>query len=94
MQVKIKMMGRFKEIIGKQDIVFQNFHPSKVKDLINLLIENYPAFKNELLDPVLNSPIPNALIIVDGIEINNLNGINTYIKNGSHVIFLPVTHGG
>ena len=38
--------------------------------------------------------ICNALIIMDGVEINNLKGINTSVKNGSQLIFLSVTHGG
>ena len=47
-----------------------------------------------IYDPVLNSPIPNALIILNGIEVNNLQGLETQVKEEDKLVIISVTHGG
>jgi molybdopterin converting factor small subunit len=34
------------------------------------------------------------LILVDGVEASNLEGSSTSLRDGSTLVFLPVTHGG
>jgi len=94
MQVKIKIMGTLKRIVGVDEIFFEEESANSVEDYINLLVMNYPALENELLDPFLKNPLPNSLILVDGVEINNIKGIDTPIKDGSEIVLLSVTHGG
>jgi molybdopterin converting factor small subunit len=92
MQVKITMMGTLRKTTGVKEIILNDV--KNIKALIQELVREYPTLKDELMDPVMNSPIPNTLIIVDGVEITNMEGINTPIKDGSELVFLPVTHGG
>ncbi len=47
-----------------------------------------------LIDPELEDPRPNMLILVNGKEISVLNGLRTDIKNGDEIVLIPVVHGG
>jgi molybdopterin converting factor small subunit len=47
-----------------------------------------------LVDPQLNDPRPNALILVNGKEIGVLKGLDTEIKEDDEVTLIPVSHGG
>ena len=94
MQVKIRLMGTLRQVSGVDKIVLENESIQCVMDSIKLMVSNYPALEKEVFDPLLNTPEPNALILLDGVEINNLNGMDTSIKDGSELVFLSVTHGG
>ncbi|MEM1537842.1 MAG: MoaD family protein [Candidatus Nezhaarchaeales archaeon] len=47
-----------------------------------------------LLDPSSCNPQPDILILINGFEISALNGLNTKLKDGDTVVFLPSVHGG
>jgi molybdopterin converting factor small subunit len=94
MQVKIKIMGTLKNIVGVDEIIFEEKSASIVDDYINLLVVNHPALEDVLLGTFLENPLSNSLILLDGVEINNLKGINTPVKDGSEIVLISVTHGG
>jgi molybdopterin converting factor small subunit len=53
-----------------------------------------PEFETYLMDADTKDPRPNALILVSGTEIGALNGIDSTLRDGDEVVFLPVAHGG
>jgi molybdopterin converting factor small subunit len=53
-----------------------------------------PRLEPALVDPDLEDPGPNTLILVSGKEISVLNGLETMLKDGDEVIFIPVLHTG
>ena len=59
-----------------------------------LVEEHGEAFKEALLDPLTQSPTTNTLILLNGVEINNIKGIDTPLSDGDHIVLIPVTHGG
>ena len=66
-----------------------------VKDAIKKVTEILPPkFENSLIDPELKDPRPNALIIINGKEINVLQGLQTMLHDGDEIVLLPVAHGG
>ena len=58
------------------------------------MVEESPKLKRALVDPEMEDPRPNTLIIVNGKEISVLNGLETMLKDGDEVVFVPVLHGG
>jgi molybdopterin converting factor small subunit len=36
----------------------------------------------------------NSLVLVNGTEISVLSGLDTNLKDGDEVVFIPVVHGG
>lgn len=67
-----------------------------VRTLLDDLVSkvNRDEFQTIILDPELKDPRPNALVLVCGIEIGTLQGLETTLKDGDAVTFLPVAHGG
>ena len=59
-----------------------------------LVEEHGEAFKEALLDPITQSPTTNTLILLNGVEINNIKGVDTTLDDGDHIVLIPVTHGG
>lgn len=89
MDIEIKLIGSINRIAGAKNFIFTLNEGAKILDLINLLIQNTPKLKNELINP-----IPKVLFILNGIEIKNLNGFETKIIGNSELILLSFTHGG
>jgi len=66
-----------------------------VRNVIQTLAESLTTeAKRLLIDPELNDPRPNALILLNGKEINVLNGLETEVDEGDEVTLIPISHGG
>ena len=94
MRVKVRMLGVLSDSAGVSEVDLDLPEGSDVEALLNELIASYQGLLADIWDPVLDSPEPNALILFNGVEINNLQGLNTRITEGSEVVLLAVTHGG
>ena len=62
--------------------------------LVTELVKEVPELERGLIDQQLEDPRPNALILVNGREIGVLDGLETRLKDGDEVVFVPVVHGG
>mgnify|MGYP005671317693 CR=1 FL=1 len=94
MQVDVRLMGGLREAAGVPEIALAVEEGSSLGDAIGALVELFPAVGDALIDGVLGSYAPNALILVDGVEAGNLEGEATPLRDGSTLVLLPVTHGG
>jgi len=91
--VYVRLMGTFKEAAGQSEIQLAECENigKAIISLVKLLGNN---FEKVIYDPVLKSPLPNALILLNGVEVNNLQGLETQVKEGDNMVLLSVTHGG
>lgn len=93
-KVNIRLLGVFRGFAGKNRITLKLEQPT-VRKVIQKLADSLPVeAKRLLVDPELNDPRPNAIILVNGKEIGVLKGLETEIKEGDKVTLIPVTHGG
>ena len=93
--VKVKLLGIFRELYGKDQVVIGLKEPTAVRRVIQKLVEGFSdEFKRAIIDPELNDPRPNALILVNGREISALKGLETKAYDGDEIVIIPVTHGG
>ena len=69
---------------------------TSVRQLVTRVVHTIARteFEKSLIDAESQDPRPNALIIVSGTEIGALNGLDTALKEGDEILFLPVVHGG
>jgi len=92
--ITIRFVGSLRSIVGKSKITLNINEKITVKELMGLIVEEFPQAKRTLIDPELEDPRPNALIIVNDKEISVLNGLETVLKDGDKVVLVPVSHGG
>lgn len=94
MRAKIKLVGLLKKACGKDEIIIELSNGAKLRDAIFKLIEEEKGLKSLLLDPELNDPRPNTIILIGGKEISVLGGLDAQIRDGDEIILMPVIHGG
>lgn len=93
--VRVKMLGTLKDASGRGEEVLAFQGEVDAAQVAQRLIDEHgDRLGALLLDPVLQSPLPNALILLNGVEINNLDGLRTPIGDVAALTILPVTHGG
>jgi molybdopterin synthase sulfur carrier subunit len=94
MAITVKFIGAFRSISGKSKLSIKAKDAVPLSEVIKRIIEEQPKIKRALIDPELEDPRPNTLILVNGKEISVLNGLDTMVENGDEVILVPVVHGG
>ena len=93
--VEVKFLGVFRQFSGRNRVLVKLEKPSTVRKIIEKLIEAFSSdFKLTLVDPELEDPRPNALILVNGKEISVLQGLETEVEDGDEIVLVPVSHGG
>jgi molybdopterin synthase sulfur carrier subunit len=65
-----------------------------IKELMNEIVREMPALKPSLTHQQLEDLRSNALILVNSREISVLSGLETNLKDGDEIVFVPVVHGG
>jgi len=93
--VKIRLLGVFRGLSGKNFVLLESEGPTTLRKVIQKLTKAFsPEFKRILIDPELEGPQPNALILVNGKEISVLQGLKTEVSDGDEIVLIPVSHGG
>ncbi|MCK5671044.1 MoaD/ThiS family protein [Candidatus Bathyarchaeota archaeon] len=93
MSLKIRMLGVLREAGSKEQTIDIN-EGATVDSVIRDLIAQDERLETVLWDKEVDSPLPNALIMLDGVEVNNLDGLETPVKKGQELVLLSVVHGG
>jgi molybdopterin converting factor small subunit len=65
-----------------------------LRELVTKVVEEQPKLKRVLIDPELDDPRTNVLMLVNGKEISVLKGLDTKLKDGDELTLIPVVHGG
>ena len=93
--IKVRLLGVFRGLSGKSWVPMELEGPTTVRKLFQKLTEAFsPEFKRILIDPELEDPRPNALILVNGKEISVSKGLETEVDDGDEIVLVPVSHGG
>lgn len=94
-KIEIELLGALRKIVGNDLFSLEFDDSTAVRDVIaeltNLLSSR---FKQVLVDPELNDPRPNVIILLNKVEIGVLKGLDTEVENGDKLVLIPVTHGG
>jgi molybdopterin synthase sulfur carrier subunit len=93
--VKVRLLGVLRGLSGKGWVPVESWEPTTIIKVIQKLTETFPPeFKRVLMDPELEDPRPNALILVNGREISVLRGLETEVNDGDEIVLVPISHGG
>jgi len=94
MAVTLKFLGALRHYSGKDTLILDCQKDATILDLIDIITLHSPKLRRNLLDEQLEIPKPNGLILVNRREISVLNGLQTKVRDGDEVVFVPVVHGG
>ena len=94
MEITVKLLGVFRGISGKSKLAMKFKGTVSLTDAIEKIVEEMPKLKRVLIDPELEDPRPNTLILINGKEISILNGLETMLKDKDEVVFISVLHAG
>jgi molybdopterin converting factor small subunit len=94
-RIKLRLIGVLKKLYGKDEFEMEFDGETEIRNVIQMLANtSTQEFKRALIDPELQDPRPNTLILVNGKEIGVLNGLETKIRDNDQIILISVSHGG
>jgi molybdopterin converting factor small subunit len=94
-RIKLRLIGVLKKLYGKDKFEMEFDGETEIRNVIQMLANtSTQEFKRALIDPELQDPRPNTLILVNGKEIGVLNGLETKIRDNDQIILISVSHGG
>jgi len=93
-KVTVKLLGIFKKAHGEGQTQLEIQGKDNLGTVVEEMCEVSLNLKRVLIDPERGTPLPNSVILVNGIEIGLLKGLKTELKDGDEVVFIPVIHGG
>jgi len=96
LRVKVEYLGHIKNILGNKRLEeVEIADNSSITGLLMTLSEKYgEPFKKAVYESGGVDIKPNFIATVNGYLLNQLNGVKTRLKNGDHVILMPVVSGG
>jgi len=93
-KVTVRMVGVAKEAAGTPEQTLTIPSKSKVSTILQTLIEKHgDHFRDAILDPTTQTPV-STIILLNGVETGNLQGLDTPVADGDTIVLLSVTHGG
>jgi molybdopterin converting factor small subunit len=94
MEVVVRFYGTFRTITGVKDFSLITDEPMTIADLIYMLKEKFFEINGKMFSEFPEGLLSSSLILINGVEINNIEGPNSKLNGDSEVIFLPINHGG
>ncbi|WXG41279.1 MAG: ubiquitin-like small modifier protein 1 [Candidatus Freyarchaeum deiterrae] len=94
MKFKIKVFATLREITKTKEIELESDNKIKVHDAIKLMTDRYgEKLANYLLEKN-GEPKPVFILMVNGVSIKELKGLETPLKDGDVLAVLPPAVGG
>jgi MoaD family protein len=94
MTIIVKFVGVLRHASGTEKVAVDRPRITSVKELISELVKEMPKLKRTIVDPELDDPRLNVLILVNDSEISALNDLETKLDDGDTVVLVPFVHGG
>ena len=94
MPLTVKFIGALRHLSGKTQLTINFKEGISIKELVTKISQEMPELKRTFSDQQLNDSRSNSLILINGREISVLNGLETKLKDGDEIVFVPVVHGG
>jgi MoaD family protein len=95
MKVKVEYLGFIKNMLNKRVEEFELGGGTTLKELLGKLSNLYETpFKKEVFELGQKDVKTGFVVTVNGVLMGQLNGINTALKNGDHIILMSLMSGG
>jgi molybdopterin converting factor small subunit len=95
MRVKVQYLSLVKSFTKTSQDEFNLKEASPLSVLLCDVAEKYgKAFTQEVYDPAKNEMKPTFVTMVNGVLMDQLQGVDTPLKNGDNVIIMSLMTGG
>lgn len=95
MKVKVHYLGYIKNMLEKKDEELDIKEGSSLSELFDKLAGLYgKPFKKEVFEPGLKDLKTGFVATVNGILIDQLNGVQTRLREGDNIILMSLMSGG
>ena len=95
MMVKVHYLGLVKSLTKTGQDEFGLKEASPLSELLYDVAEKYgKPFTQEIYDPQQKEMKPTFVTMVNGVLMDQLQGVNTPLKNGDNVIIMSLMTGG
>jgi molybdopterin synthase sulfur carrier subunit len=94
MIVTVRFIGSLRAFSKRSKFMLKFGRTVSLKEVVKKVVEEQPKLKRALIDPELDDPRTNVLVLVNGKEISVLDGLETMLKDGDELVLVPVVHGG
>jgi len=96
LKVAVEYLGHIKRLIGvEQAEAIELEDDALVADLLFLLAEKHgESFRKAIYEPSGLDLKSNFILTVNGLLLNQLDGIKTKLKDGDRVVLMPIVSGG
>jgi len=96
LKVTVEYLGYIKQTLGvEQAEKVELEDDALVRDLLLLLAEKHgEPFQKAVYEPKGVDLKPHYILSVNGLLLNQLNGIETKLKDGDRAVLMPVVTGG
>jgi MoaD family protein len=96
LRVKVEYLGYVRDIIGSgREEELDINEDASLSDLLMVLSEKYgESFKKVVYEPGGTDVKSSFIVTVNGYLLNQLNGVETKLKHGDHVILMSIVSGG
>ena len=94
-RVKVEYLGFIKNMLNKRVEEFELSDGALLQELLGKLSNHYGApFKKEVFEPGLKDMRTGFVVTVNGVLMGQLEGVETRLRNGDHVILMSLMSGG
>jgi MoaD family protein len=96
LKVRVEYLGHLKNMLGsRREEEIEVEDDSSVSELLTALSEKHgESFRKAVYEAGGKDIKSNFIATVNGYLLNQLNGVKTKLKNGDHVVLMPIVSGG
>ncbi len=95
MRVKVHNLGLVKTYTHRSQDDLQLEENAPLSQLLDKLAATFgKPFNPEVYEPAKKEVKPTFVVMVNGVLIAQLNGVETKLKNGDEIILMPLMTGG
>jgi molybdopterin synthase sulfur carrier subunit len=95
MRVKIQYLGLVKTYTNRMQDELALEEGTQLSSLLDKLAATFgKPFNPEVYDPAKKEVKPTFMVLINGIVIGQLDGVNTRLKDGDTVVLMPLVTGG
>jgi MoaD family protein len=95
MQVKVHYIGIIKSYTNTSQDEFELSKGSLLSELLDKISQDFgKQFIQEVYDPLKKEMKASFVVMVNGVLMDQLNGLNTPLKEGDTVILMSIVTGG